>query len=531
MNLEQVEIERLNDKYELKQTVVRFHTYLDTYSRQIASVIQNIFKTVDGWHDPKLEDISLLLRTFSAHARSLLLPAESAKDYFLGLAENIESQGSALSGSVPLAFNQLVNEFVILGPQLAMESLAIRVSVLESLLSSKYKSALLIGETKSLRLKIGEWAASVAEKEISDLSFVEKLADIEGLHDSPFDMCVVLGAPSRLFRSQSFKTSHLRNMIGGGLTREAIFLYPTWIRDIDDLDFELELFNGLPPSARLQIIRDSTDNIHQSGIEHPGPEPQLDDFDDFSFDEFTFVEPEIVALANKGSVECILIECSGGFIFPIEKKAMSLGGIQISDLDNFVVEIRDIAVKDLNPSDVILARIDSSERESLRDNTLRRLGSQGQSFVDKQARWKKELNDLSMMRGWKKIESDLANLGMKVSPRPEAWADELSIGPASFVDFKLLLEYLDWEDAEANEAIHLSRDVWNELIHEGHSVRAEVVRQISDDVIFDLQAHRTVFITVEEHGDARYALSPVSSKHFETHWCDSSQVRRLTRRP
>jgi hypothetical protein len=523
-------VERQRERFGLGKPIVKFSSYDDPHSLNIATKIRELTREVDGWAEPQLEEASKLLRTFGAHARAIVQEEEQAVEYFQSLAGELAGLVSSLSGMVPASFVAESLTLAKSGPEWALKSLGVRMKVLLDQLGENAGTVLIIGETPNLRRRLAEWIDSRNDSQMPKLFSVRKnFLELENSGEPPFDRCFILAAPSRIIRSTDFHPRRLRLLIGGGVAKETSFLFPNWIYDIGDEEFEGELFSGLPVTKGLTFMRLSVgEKIAPEALNLPGESAFRPDL--FEIEEIAGKDFEVTQLSRGGSVSCVLISCADGLVFPIEASATSLSAITYQGILSGDLHIKDSPLTSLQAGDIVMARLDSSERESLRRNTILRLGDLGKSFDLHQTRWKNELLLKSQEVGWQGINRALVDSGISVAPRAETWADALSLGPAANRDFLKLLRYLNWSESEALTTIGLAREVWNELIHEGHIIRTAVLEHISDEMESALLAGKTVFIKIEEHGDAQYALAPVASTDFEVMECDPSQVRRLVRR-
>lgn len=522
MKLDIEQLERQNDRFAIGGNVPRFLTYDDPYSLDISRQARKIIQIGEIWNDPSSAELSLLLRTISSHSRSILLPDGEFKEYFDELSIRISQQLVELKGLVPL---EILDETEMLNSKLtnlAESSLKLRLEALSSVFKDVYKNYLVVGETSALRKRALIWAQTASESLRGQINALGSLSELEnGTHNSYDEICI-LGAPSRLLVSNGLKPSHLRVLITSGLGYKSTFCYPSWLRDIEDSTFWLDLYSGLPIVQSQKIEREATGQKIVS-------DPIVDEAQNWDEEVFFFdaKSSEISKLTRQGTVACSLIQCVDGLVFPIEITANSVGAITVSAQVANSTVISDVNLDNLRIGDALVARVDSSEKESLRSNTLIRIGEVGQQFLKTQTVWKTQLLQRNQQQGWSVVESQLRQLGMSVNPRPEAWSFDLSLGPGNSEDFKKLLMYLGWNLEDSQVASELVRTVWNELIHEGHLTRRAIQSALSGEHLEALRANRAVRISLEDHGDATYVVAPVVSSSFISGKCEATQLRRF----
>lgn len=466
-------------------------------------------------------DLNLRIRVAQAHCRGSFFEEGYAAQYFEALRDQILEELGRFKNILGDEDIRAVREFAETYSTLAIQSNQKRVDNVQAYLGHTEQDPLILLRTSTLRKRA---SASFSENKSGNFEIpvdLRVLTDGEVINSARI---LVIGAPIQIVASAQL-AKYFRYWVTSGYASSVEFVAPVWAPKLAVREFENFVFPGLPwklPGAFEQVVIEDTDVTTEVLDREEFVSGESDVVGEFSPDSASFDR-----LLGGGEIDCVLVRCGGGMIFPVQVGSSTVSGISRLELDNSEPKVAEIAISSLAPGDVILARADSSEQVALRRRVLERIGSVGEEFVETQLRWKGLLRSKNTTGDWVNVSRLLDAETLSISPRPAYWAEELSFGPRAPDDFFRLMSFLGLDHEFAVEALNCRNLVWAESIREGQAVRSILQRSLNEEHISLLKDGKAVEIENPDLGDANYIFAPVEIVSAEIALVKSGQVRKF----
>ena len=467
------------------------------------------------------QDLILRIRVAQAHCRGSMFHHEYAVSYFGEVSTQIIEEARRLSNILGEDRFAEVERFAASYPALAVAGNAERLRKLREFSAGVDCVPLVFLRTSTLRRRAAE---SFSNKEPEDFSILRDLKSFmvsENLRDARI---VIIGAPVQL-ASYPQLAKYFRAWFTEGSVSAIEFMAPNWAPQSSAQEFSSFVFAGLPwkgladfeiemaPPASSEIQRVSTG-------EFVLPEDSV-------VGEYDPDKNGLERISLGGEIDCLLVKCGGGLVFPVQVGSSTVTGIAISELESLSPAVTELQLTKLEKGDVITARADSSEQLALRARVLKRIGHTGDEFIRRQNGWKGLLREKKANGDWLDVTRLLGDSRLSVSPRLSYWAEDLSFGPRSGDDFVRLLEFLGISRENAMNALSVRNLVWAESIREGQLVRSILQNSLSDEHLEVLRLGRSVVIENSDLGDANYIFSPVEEILTPPTKVKSTQIRKF----
>ena len=495
----------------------QFHLYSNPLGSELSRMIGGLKKRDFDWQGTTFSDLSISLNVIKLYARCLLA-GDPMNDFWNAELARFEAEIAATRNYLPAPM--LVELEYLLG--FARENIAV-ISGLhsEKMLSATHEVAgrvLLIPETARLRHKAEEWVASHG---LSEKVSVHSLKDVRLQLFEQFELALFPSAPSAYLNREQFST-HLRALLLAGVAPKATFVAPDWFTFQRDFQLEKQLLpgfvlNGIPPLEVSQEFAESIERAEET--------PDVSEI----YDDWTprHGAGDYANYEVGGDRPCRLIYIGEDLAFPVEDDSKKVSVFEFNEkVEQWQIIFSD-PFKNLKVGDYLVACVDASETQALRDRAAKYLGPEYRRYLTSQQHWKQLLSDRISEQSVLVVEGELRAAGVKKFSRVRYWIEENFIDPLLNQDFEVLLHWLGLGNAEAKLTIELAKAMDGALIQAGRNAGYAIAQSLDDQELARLDKGVAVEITLEDHGDATYLLAPVLSIGEETFMFRNSQVRRV----
>lgn len=469
------------------------------------------------WQDASFTNLSTSLNVIKTYARCLL-----AGDAMSGFWDNelsvFGSEIFAARNYLPKAqIDSLENLLTFLHENI----LEITNKHSQATLAEIYASddrVLLVPETARLRHKADEW---VNAQGLRDKVAVHSLRDVRVQLLEPFALTLFPSAPSAYLNREQF-TSHLRALLLTGLTPKVTFVSPDWFVFKRDLLLKKYLMPGFDLTA-IPSLEVSTS--FQDAITQAQEMPENSDYFEDWMPRFT--SGNYAPYETGGDQACHVVLIGDELAFPVEHDSKKVSVFEFNEkLDKWQISFKH-PFKDLKQGDYLVACVDRSESQALRERAAKDMGEDFERYLASQVRWKELLKQEIAQKGIIAVEAELKAVGVEKYARVRNWVDEEQIDPLLNRDFEKLLHWLKLGKSEAKLTMDLAKAMDGARSQAGRNAGAAIAQILDEQELMALEKGLMLEITLEDHGDATYLLAPVISVGEEIIMFRSSQVRRV----
>jgi len=465
------------------------------------------------------ENLRILLRVIAADFRGFCAPGEVAEEYWAHKQGELQSGIQAITGflaqSVTAALDELAQHLIEWGTASSREMFA----VLDSEVTKREGEVALALSTPRLSNQVASWVpAWFGDGKV----VVARALTLRNLDISKLESVIWIGPPHRFFRRPELEKL-ARALCLAGMSEDVSFIAPRWACSAQEESALLSLF-PLPPANRLPKIqpiaagRVDLEFVVADEIEDEDSGPVQDEV------------PTSVPLLRSGTTPCRLLHLGMHFSLPVEEDASRVTAISKNAISDRWEAYGKNPFSDLQEGDFVLAIIDSSETTDLRRRAGLAMDEKHPHYERAQNSWKSKLAAVAQELGRSTLESRLKSAGISSGHRFPYWLEPTTISPQTNEDFRILLSFLGLSKVQVVEVMELTKEFRAHLIAEGLRAGMEVVRMLNDE---EREPHyfangRTVVL--EELGNAKYLVAPVTSVDSAVVLCDPSQVRSLVAR-
>ena len=494
---------------------------IDFYSspkgEELSKQLAELRKSAFDWQDATFYNLSIALNVIKTYARCLLA-AEPMDDFWANELSVLESEIFATRNYLPASQRQSLDQLVSFLRQNIEEIARLHSESIRSAVDAVDGRVLLVPETARLRHKADDW---VAAEGLIDKVTVHSLRDVRIQLLEPFELTLFPSSPSAYLNREQF-ASHLRALLLTGVTPKANFVSPDWFMFKRDLQLQSHLMPGFE-LANLPPLEIST--APQVDISLAPEAPSLSDvFEDWiprhaSGDYATY---EI-----GGDQACRIIAIGEELGFPVEADSKKVAVFEFNDKpDVWQISFKN-PFKDLQPGDYLVACVDRSESQALRERAAKDMGDDFQRYVASQIYWKGLLKEKIKQLGIGRVEAELKVAGVEKFSRARNWVEEEHIDPLLNRDFEVLLHWLGLGKAEAKLTVELAKSMDGARIQAGRNAGKAIAQSLDEQELMALEKGLILEVTLEDHGDATYLLAPVIGVGEDVIMFRSSQVRRV----
>ena len=351
-------------------------------------------------------------------------------------------------------------------------------------------------------------------------SRVEVILDksqLKSVNQGFFDLLLMPGAPNKYLQRPNFDI-YLRSLFFSGCASRALFISPEWSFFREDEKFLASIFNGLDskivPEMQIELQAVVEISSHVDDLEIEVFEGRLD---------FSGVEK----LEHDGTVACriLFLECE--LAYPVEEDAVSVSVLEKNELGEWELARKSPFSAPLEGS-LLVACIDGSEQESLRQRAARDMGQQYELYTRSQESWKSKLDSLKHDLAEEKFHALLRENGVSKVLRTSYWTLPESVQPNLKTDFIGVLSCLGLDEKTMRSTIHLADEYLNHLRNAGRQAGRALVEALEEDELSRLESGASIQVVLADFGDAEYLVSPVISVGKQEVQCRPSQIRKVT---
>ena len=494
---------------------------IDFYSSpkgaELAAQLAELRRSSIDWHDATFSDLSIALNVIKTYARCLLA-GEPMGDFWTNELSNLESEIFAIRNYLPAAQLQALDYLLSFLRQNIEEVARLHSESIRSAVIAVDGRVLLVPETARLRHKADDW---VAAHGLSDIVTVHSLRDVRVQLFEPFELTLFPSSPSAYLNREQF-ASHLRALLLTGVTPKVTFVSPDWFMFKRDLQLDRHLMPGFElaniPTLEISLAT-------QADITLAPEAPAASDvFEDWIPRQ---ASGDFATYESGGDQGCRIIAIGEELVFPVEADSKKVSVFEFNDkADAWQISFKN-PFKDLQSGDYLVACVDTSESQALRERAAKDMGDDFQRYVSSQIYWKGLLQEKITQLGIGTVEAELRVAGVEKFSRARNWVEEEHIDPLLNRDFEVLLHWLGLAKSEAKLTMELAKSMDGARIQAGRNAGNAIAQCLDEQELMALEKGQVLEVTLEDHGDATYLLAPVLGVGDEVILFRSSQVRRV----
>lgn len=228
-----------------------------------------------------------------------------------------------------------------------------------------------------------------------------------------------------------------------------------------------------------------------------------------------------------GDQSCRAIAIGEELVFPVEADSKKVSVFEFNEKADAWQIVFKHPFKDLQPGDYLVACVDRSESQALRERAARDMGDDFHRYVSSQIHWKGLLKEKIAQLGISKVEAELKIAGVEKYSRAGNWVDEEHIDPLLNRDFEVLLHWLSLGKSEAKLTMELAKSMDGARIQAGRNAGNAIAQSLDEQELIALEKGLVLEVTLEDYGDATYLLAPVLGVGDDVIMFRHSQVRRV----
>lgn len=489
-------------------------------SSEFAGLVKSTLKEKEAWQAGPTDDLQRLLWVVLTDLRGYLTEGDLCRSHWEGRhSEFLE----AFRKTEQLLPHHLREKLLEIEPQVVPAGISSSQSLADSLIQTVGDNAdgtVLVFEKPRLATEFEAFQSATVWAEKLRVARKTKAGS---LSPSTTGQLIFLGPPHR-FVSKGDNDPFLRSLLFSGLTQEVVFLAHRWSCYEQDKHAISRIFpkvlNVSPPETRL---------IFSANVPSPlsTEEPENESEDIFELpDSIGFKTPTL----QRGSVPCRILNLGSQFAFPVEEDASKVTTLTKNLLSGLWEVDSKHPFDELDIGDLVLAKLDSSETEALRQRAQTAMGSRFDLYQENQKAWKRRLGQkLSALKETRVIHK-LRALGVSAHSRVPTWVDAELIAPQSHADFRALLGYLQFDEPQIQTMMGLVREYRAHLIAEGLRPGREIAELLNDQERDESFFSHGRTVLLEELGNARFLVAPLASVSEVVLECDPSQLRSVVAR-
>lgn len=491
--------------------------YVNDLGGEVSNLIGRLRKANFNWQDTTFAALSTSLNVIKTYSRCLL-SADPVDDFWSGEISGLDNEIQAVRNYLPESIFAMLEELRDLllrnsGPMSQLHSEAVRNAINEV-----DGRVLLVPETARLRHKADSWV--VAQGLVEKVT-VHSLRDARVQLLEPFTLTLFPSSPSAYLNRDQFD-SHLRALLLTGLTPKSTFVSPDWFFFKRDLQLEKHLLPGFDLTGIPKI---EVSSAKREAFTQTDDTPDSDD----SFDDWVprHATGDYAIFEDGGDQPCRVISIGEELVFPVESDSKKVSVFEFNDkADAWQTTFRH-PFKELKSGDFLIACVDRSESQALRERAARDMGDDFQRYLETQKNWKSLLASCVIEKGITQVEAELKAAGVDKFGRARNWVEEVNIDPLINRDFEVLLHWLGIGKTQAKLTLDLAKAMDGARSQAGRNTSNAVAQSLDEQELAALEKGQALEITLEDFGGATYLIAPVLGVGDEVILFRSSQVRRV----
>ena len=518
-------VDHLNGIYSALEYLDRGRPPLPLYvldgdsSGRIAAAVRESLQDKEAWEVPPVEDLSMLLKVAYNDAKSFVANEQLAHEHWASTRDSIHGELDAIQGYLPTSVVETIRNLSESLPEWGPAASLELEAGLDAQIHSVDGQVALASETTRLHRHLEQWAAQHPE---ASRLFPLPRARLSSELKPPADLLVFIGNP-RSFVGRAGGENYFRALCFGGFAFEIRFIAPRWACHKSDT----KVFEGIFPiqqeekTATVAPISSRNQPVDISSDTPPD-----------NFEKFVVAAPHVTTVQSlrRGSVPCRLIMVSSGYVFPVEEDSSRVATLHVNALTGSWEPESKNPFNELESGDLLLAKLDSSENEDLRQRAALALGKDFDLLEASQENWKALLNSQMTLHPHNVLVGLLKGAGVSAAHRHPHWIQPEFISPQSDDDFAHLLAYLGITEAERIVTMKLAKAFKAALIAEGLRPGKEISDLLNEQEMTEQDFATGRAVVLENLGNARYLIAPVLGIDDEPTLCDPNQVRTLVSR-
>lgn len=488
-------------------------------SGRISAAVKEALRDREAWELPPVENLSMLLKVAYNDAKSFVATEQLAQEHWASARDSILGELNAVQGYLPTSVVETVRNLPESLPQWGPAAARELEEGLNAQIESVDGEVALASETTRLHRHLQQWAAQHPES--SRLVPLPR-ARLSSELKPPADLLVFTGNP-RSFVGRAGGETYFRALCFGGFAFEIRFVAPRWACHKSDTN----VFEGIFPIQQ----EERTTTVVPISSRNQAVDISSDTPPD-NFESFLVSAPHVTTVQSlrRGSVSCRLIMVSSGYVFPVEEDASRVATLHLNPLTGAWEPESKNPFNELESGDLLLAKLDSSENEDLRQRAAVALGKDFGLLEASQETWKALLNSRMKMHPHSVLVGLLKKAGVSAAHRHPHWVQPEFISPQSDDDFAHLLAFLGLTEAERIVTMKLAKAFKAALIAEGLRPGKEISDLLNEQEMTEQDFATGRAVVLENLGNARYLIAPVMGVDDESILCDANQVRTLVSR-
>lgn len=487
--------------------------------RSATTIVKQVLVQKESIDIGLAENLTRTLRVIASDFRGYCAPDNVAESYWTLRRTQLETEIQEISGFLPQSvlspLNELAHKVVDWGTSSSAELFA----VLDTQVARRKKMVALALSTPRLANLVADWVPTWFENGKVN---VVRATSLRTLDISNVESVIWMGAPHLLFRRPELEKL-ARALCLSGASEDVTFIAPRWACSSAD---ELAMQALLPFQSDTRLPRIIPIGAPQVDL-GPGVADEIEDEDVAPTQEEAPTEAPVL---RSGTTPCRLLHLGKRFSLPVEDEASRVTTVSKNPISDKWEASGKHPFDGLLEGDLVLAIIDSSETADLRRRAAIAMDERFPLYESAQKSWKSRLSDVEQKLGRSGLERQLKSFGLSAGHRYPYWLAPETISPQTNEDFRKLLLFLQFSEIEATRAIELNKDFRAHLIAEGLRAGIEVVQILNEEEREPSYFDSGRAVILEDLGNAKYLVAPVTSVSSEIILCDPSQVRTLVAR-
>lgn len=494
---------------------------IDFYSSpkgaELSTRLAELRRSTFDWEDATFSNLSIALNVIKTYARCLLA-GEPMDDFWTNELSALENEIFATRNYLPASQLQALDQLLSLLRQNIEEIAQLHSESIRCAVDAVDGRVLLVPETARLRHKADDW---VSAQGLSDKVTVHSLRDVRVQLFEPFELTLFPSSPSAYLNREQF-ASHLRALLLTGVTPKATFVSPDWFMFKRDLQLDRHLMPGFELANLPPLEISASPQVDISLVpEAPAPSDVFEDWIP------RHASADYATYETGGDQGCRIIAIGDELVFPVEADSKKVSVFEFNDkADAWQISFKN-PFNDLQPGDYLVACVDRSESQALRERAAKDMGDDFQRYEESQVYWKGLLKEKIMQLGIGTVEAELKVSGVEKFSRARNWVEEEHVDPLLNRDFEVLLHWLGLGKSEAKLTMELAKSMDGARIQAGRNAGNAIAQSLDEQELMVLEKGQLLEVTLENHGDATYLLAPVLGVGDDVILFRSSQVRRV----